>query len=196
MPLCTARTLCCPAPPSSHNHRPTRPPPAMTPWLELYVALRRTQAEPNKHIVEEPEDGAPITAAVLFAEDGPAATVVTLRVAYLLPGAAGRGGAVAHVGGGGVLCPPCGSAAAAGCMPHAGLRRHPRPPASRPSPSPAVVLHEFAGQLAVYGDVDRKLQASMQRMKEWVEGADAAAEAAGSAERMAAIRAGERAGGG
>ena len=26
----------------------------MTPWLQLYVALRRTQAEKNKYILEEP----------------------------------------------------------------------------------------------------------------------------------------------
>lgn len=57
----------------------------MTPWLQLYVALRRTQAEPNKYLVEEPEDGAPLVAAVLFQEDGPAATLVTLRISYLLP---------------------------------------------------------------------------------------------------------------
>ena len=60
-------------------------PAAMTPWLELYVALRRTQAATNKYIVEEPEDGAPIVAAALFQEDGPGATLVTLRISYLLP---------------------------------------------------------------------------------------------------------------
>ena len=32
------------------------------------------------------------------------------------------------------------------------------------------VLHEFAGQLAVYGDVDLKLQKSMVKMKAFVEG--------------------------
>lgn len=57
----------------------------MTPWLELFVALRRTQAQPNKFIVEEPQDGAPLVAAALFQEDGPDATLVTLRVSYLLP---------------------------------------------------------------------------------------------------------------
>ena len=62
----------------------------MTPWLELYVALRRTQAATNKYIVEEPEDGAPIVAAALFQEDGAGATLVTLRISYLLPREWGR----------------------------------------------------------------------------------------------------------
>jgi hypothetical protein len=61
----------------------------MTPWLELYVALRRT-AEAGKYILEEPIDGAPIVAAVLFQEGegeagAPPATNVVLRVSYLLP---------------------------------------------------------------------------------------------------------------
>ncbi|PRW20274.1 cyclase dehydrase [Chlorella sorokiniana] len=112
---------------------------AMTPWLELYVALERTHAEQNKYIVEEPVDGAPIVAAVLFqeAEGEPAATLVTLRISYLLP----------------------------------------------------RVLYEFAGTMAVYGDVDRKLQRCMDRMKDWVEACDVAARQADTARQMANIRA-------
>ena len=75
-----------PSPPPSLPPSPT----AMTPWLELYVALRRTQAATNKYIVEEPEDGAPIVAAALFQEDGTGATLVTLRISYLLPREWGR----------------------------------------------------------------------------------------------------------
>ena len=57
------------------------------------------------------------------------------------------------------------------------------------------MLYEFAGQLAVYGDVDRKLSRCMERMKEWVEGADfSAAQAAGAAAHEE-IRAGEAMGG-
>ena len=56
----------------------------MTPWLQLPVVLRRTHAEPGKHLVEEPVDGAPVVVAVLFEEEG-AGTLVTLRVSYLLP---------------------------------------------------------------------------------------------------------------
>ncbi|KAL4420738.1 hypothetical protein ABPG75_010394 [Micractinium tetrahymenae] len=110
---------------------------AMTPWLELYVALRRTKAEANKYIVEEPEDGAPIVAAALFQEaEGGAGTLVTLRVSYLLP----------------------------------------------------RVLLEYAGQMAVYGDVDRKLAKCMARMKECIEGSDMAAALASGQANMAAIR--------
>lgn len=36
----------------------------------------------------------------------------------------------------------------------------------------AEVLQEFAGQLAVYGDVDKKLQKSMNKMKSVVESVD------------------------
>ncbi|EFN50851.1 hypothetical protein CHLNCDRAFT_141763 [Chlorella variabilis] len=113
---------------------------AMTPWLELYVALRRTQAERDKYFVEEPEDGAPLVAAVLFQEEeGSAATLVTLRVSYLLP----RG------------------------------------------------WFEFAGQLVVYGDVDRKLTRCRVRMKEWVESVEDVQEKwAAAAANMADIRAG------
>ncbi|PSC70811.1 cyclase dehydrase [Micractinium conductrix] len=111
---------------------------AMTPWLQLYVALRRTQAEKNKYILEEPVDGAPLVAAVLFQEDdGRGGTLVTLRISYLLP----------------------------------------------------RVLAEYAGQIAVYGDVDRKLQGCMARMKEVVEEADCVAAAAEGAAAMAQIRA-------
>lgn len=112
---------------------------AMTPWLELYVALERTHAEENKYIVEEPVDGAPIVAAALFqeAEGEPEATLVTLRISYLLP----------------------------------------------------RVLYEFAGTMAVYGDVDRKLQRCMGRMKEWVEACDFEARQADTARQMADIRA-------
>ncbi|KAL4451345.1 hypothetical protein ABPG77_009417 [Micractinium sp. CCAP 211/92] len=110
---------------------------AMTPWLELYVALRRTKAEVDKYIVEEPQDGAPIVAAALFQEaEGGAATLVTLRVSYLLP----------------------------------------------------RVLLEYAGQMAVYGDVDRKLSKCMARMKECIEGSDSAAALASGQANMAAIR--------
>ena len=38
----------------------------MTPRQQLYVALQRTEAEVDKHLVEEPVDGAPLVAAVLF----------------------------------------------------------------------------------------------------------------------------------
>ena len=34
------------------------------------------------------------------------------------------------------------------------------------------MLLEYAGSLAVYGDVDRKLAAGMARMKQWCEAAD------------------------
>lgn len=96
---------------------------ATTPFLELYVTLERTQEEENKYILEEPVEGFPLVAAVLFTEreshqgDG---TLVTLRLSYLLP----------------------------------------------------KVLHEFAGQLAVYGDVNRKLEKCMEKMKSVIEAVD------------------------
>ena len=103
---------------------------ATTPFLELYVTLDRTQEEENKYILEEPVEGFPLVAAVLFTEavgdddggsDGTgSSTIVTLRVSYLLP----------------------------------------------------KVLHEFAGQLAVYGDVNRKLEKCMEKMKSVVEAVD------------------------
>ena len=96
---------------------------ATTPFLELYVTLDRTQEEENKYILEEPVEGFPLVAAVLFTkerDDDAAATLVTLRVSYLLP----------------------------------------------------KVLHEFAGQLAVYGDVNRKLEKCMEKMKGVVEAVD------------------------
>ena len=63
---------------------------------------------------------------------------------------------------------------------------------SRAPPRPAGVLFEFAGQLAVYGDVDRKLTRCMARMKEWVESVeDVQEELAAAAANMADIRAGE-----
>ncbi len=100
---------------------------ATTPFLELYVTLDRTQEEVNKYILEEPVEGFPLVAAVLFTEgdDGGsggrgASTIVTLRVSYLLP----------------------------------------------------KVLYEFAGQLAVYGDVNRKLEKCMEKMKSVVEAVD------------------------
>ena len=68
-------------------------------------------------------EGFPLVAAVLFTkerDDDAAATLVTLRVSYLLP----------------------------------------------------KVLHEFAGQLAVYGDVNRKLEKCMEKMKGVVEAVD------------------------
>jgi uncharacterized membrane protein len=101
---------------------------ATTPFLELYVTLDRTQQEENKYILEEPVEGLPLVAAVLFQEGdeeaggGGGGTTVTLRLSYLLP----------------------------------------------------TVLKEFAGQLAVYGDVDKKLQKSMVRMKAFTEGIDLA----------------------
>jgi uncharacterized membrane protein len=102
---------------------------ATTPFLELYVTLDRTQEEENKYILEEPVEGFPLVAAVLFTEDvggedvggeDGGGTIVTLRVSYLLP----------------------------------------------------KVLHEFAGQLAVYGDVNRKLETCMEKMKSVVEAVD------------------------
>lgn len=124
---------------------------AMTPWLELYVALRRT-AEVNKYILEEPEDGMPLVVAVLFQEEEPGqfedeegegeeaegGTIVTLRVSYLLP----------------------------------------------------RVLHEYAGQMAVFADVNRKLGKSMERMIEWVEDVDFEAATAAAEQGMASIREG------
>jgi len=97
---------------------------ATTPFLELYVTLDRTQQEENKYILEEPVEGLPLVAAVLFQEGdeeaggGGGGTTVTLRLSYLLP----------------------------------------------------TILKEFAGQLAVYGDVDKKLQKSMLKMKAFTEG--------------------------
>ena len=103
---------------------------ATTPFLELYVTLDGTQEEENKYILEEPVEGFPLVAAVLFTEaEGNdevgsggrgTSTIVTLRVSYLLP----------------------------------------------------KVLLEFAGQLAVYGDVNRKLEACMEKMKSVVEAVD------------------------
>lgn len=99
---------------------------ATTPFLELYVTLDRTQQEENKYILEEPVEGLPLVAAVLFQEGdeeaggGGGGTTVTLRLSYLLP----------------------------------------------------TILKEFAGQLAVYGDVDKKLQKSMVKMKAFTEGID------------------------
>jgi uncharacterized membrane protein len=98
---------------------------ATTPFLELYVTLDRTQQEENKYILEEPVEGLPLVAAVLFQEGDEEAgtdggTTVTLRLSYLLP----------------------------------------------------TILKEFAGQLAVYGDVDKKLQKSMVKMKAFAEGID------------------------
>jgi uncharacterized membrane protein len=99
---------------------------ATTPFLELYVTLDRTQQEENKYILEEPVEGLPLVAAVLFQEGdeeaggGGGGTTVTLRLSYLLP----------------------------------------------------TLLKEFAGQLAVYGDVDKKLQKSMVKMKAFTEGID------------------------
>jgi hypothetical protein len=95
--------------------------------LELYVTLERTKAEANKYIIEEPVEGLPLVAAVLFQEgyesddgsdDVSGGTTVTLRISYLLP----------------------------------------------------KVLYEFAGQLAVYADVDKKLTMCMRRMKAFIEG--------------------------
>lgn len=98
---------------------------ATTPFLELYVTLERTQAELNKYILEEPVEGMPLVAAVLFQEGDEevataSGTTITLRLSYLLP----------------------------------------------------KVLYEFAGQVAVYGDVDKKLCACMERMKEFIEAID------------------------
>lgn len=95
------------------------------------MTLERTKAEANKYIIEEPVEGLPLVAAVLFqegyeSEDGSdevprsGGTTVTLRISYLLP----------------------------------------------------KVLYEFAGQLAVYADVDKKLTNCMRRMKAFIEGTD------------------------
>lgn len=94
---------------------------ATTPFLELYVTLERTQEEVNKYILEEPVEGFPLVAAVLFhAEEGETRTTVTLRLSYLLP----------------------------------------------------KVLQEFAGQMAVYADVNKKLERCMEKMKSVVEAVD------------------------
>ena len=58
---------------------------ATTPFLELYVTLERTKEEVNKYILEEPVEGLPLVAAVLFQEGEEGGTVVTLRISYLLP---------------------------------------------------------------------------------------------------------------
>jgi len=66
---------------------------ALTPFLELYLTLGRTKDEENKYIVEEPVEGMPLVAAVLFQQDDGSSTdngtdsgtVVTLRVGYQLP---------------------------------------------------------------------------------------------------------------
>lgn len=110
----------------------------MTPFLELYVTLERTEEEENKYIIEEPVEGFPLVAAVLFqegipiqyqedenagrnSEDGHGkGTTVMLRMSYLLP----------------------------------------------------KVLHEFAGCVAVYGDVDKKLTICMSKMKDFIENVD------------------------
>ena len=57
------------------------------------------------------------------------------------------------------------------------------------------MLLEFAGAMAVYGDVDRKLRRSMEGMAAAVEGADCAVLLAEGEEQLAAVRAGEGAGG-
>lgn len=70
---------------------------ALTPYLELYLTLGRSKDEENKYIVEEPVEGMPLVAAVLFQEDGgktdntdsstsgSGSTIVTLRIGYQLP---------------------------------------------------------------------------------------------------------------
>jgi len=64
---------------------------ASTPFLELYVTLERTKEELNKYILEEPVEGFPLVAAVLFQEGDEgdegqqSGTTVTLRLSYLLP---------------------------------------------------------------------------------------------------------------
>jgi hypothetical protein len=130
-------------PPALTLHPPFTTSAAQTPFLELYVTLERTRAEEGKFILEEPVEGAPLTAAVLFTEveapeGGPPETAVTLRLSYLLP----------------------------------------------------KVLHEFAGRVAVYADVDTKLEASMARMKEFIEAADLDAVAEGREADWALIREG------
>lgn len=94
---------------------------ATTPFLELYVTLERTQEEVNKYILEEPVEGFPLVAAVLFhADEDVPQTTITLRISYLLP----------------------------------------------------KVLYEFAGQMAVYADVNKKLDKCMAKMKSVVEAVD------------------------
>lgn len=82
--------------------------PARTPYLEFYTTFKRTEAEPNRCILEEPVEGTPLVIAVLFQtveearaqasasgtvsnvlEGKEGGTVVTLRISYQL---AGRGG--------------------------------------------------------------------------------------------------------
>lgn len=67
-------------------------PAATTPFLELYVTLERTEAQQDKYILEEPVEGLPLVAAVLFQEgdasessDKQGGVTVTLRISYLLP---------------------------------------------------------------------------------------------------------------
>ncbi len=55
---------------------------------------------------------------------------------------------------------------------------------------PAGVLHEYAGQMAVFADVNRKLGKSMERMIEWVEDVDFEAATAAAEQGMASIREG------
>ena len=94
---------------------------ATTPFLELYVTLERTQEEQDKYILEEPVEGFPLVAAVLFhADEDAPQTTITLRISYLLP----------------------------------------------------KVLHEFAGQMAVYADVNKKLEKCMEKMRNVVEAVD------------------------
>lgn len=80
----------------THSSVLPRPPPALTPFLELYTTLERTRSEVDKYIVEEPVEGMPLVAAALFQEaDGGSGAVVTLRISYLLPserGSCGRSG--------------------------------------------------------------------------------------------------------
>lgn len=58
------------------------------------------------------------------------------------------------------------------------------------------MLFEYAGTMAVYGDVDRKLQRCMGRMQEWVEACDFGARQRWGREQMAGIREGEPPAGG
>jgi hypothetical protein len=117
--------------------------------LELFLTLQRTDEVENSHLLEEPVAGAPIVGAVLFGEGEGGSTRVTFRLSYLLPSKLGVG----------VGCCPGRPSEGAGSVHlhgmHGDYAVHVRAHARTHH---AEVLHEFAGKVAVYGDLDRKLQ--------------------------------------
>ncbi|KAL6777899.1 hypothetical protein ACKKBG_A16130 [Auxenochlorella protothecoides x Auxenochlorella symbiontica] len=115
---------------------------ARTPYLEFYTTFKRTEAEPNRCILEEPVEGTPLVIAVLFqtVEEARAQASASGTVSNVLEGK--EGGTVVTL---------------------------------RISYQLAVVLDEFAGQLAVYADVEEKLKACMVRMAAFIENVDEAA---------------------